>query len=203
MSKKNPLSRFAPRWSHWLSSIPSDSRVNRWGCPHRDCHFRTVRTPIIAHVSNRALSMPAIAWRPSVHFTSSSCRLARHPRLSWLWKLVRSMLLCRSSLGEDWQHPWPHRLPLRVPLLPGSPGMHRASVWVPSEGSQCGWWERPFLRVNSQAVISEMHPQLCLCQCLRIKPVVELLCRCLRYFRCELNKNRCYKTKLDRVQKPN
>lgn len=26
---------------------------------------------------------------------------------------------------------------------------------VPSEGSQCGWWERPVLRVNLQAVISE------------------------------------------------
>lgn len=50
----------------------------------------------------------------------------------------------------------------------------KASMWVPSEVSQCEQWEKPDLRANSssQAGISVMHPQLYLCQCLGIKQVI-------------------------------
>lgn len=178
MSKKKPLSHFAPHRSCWPGGIPSVSRVNRWGCPHADHRFRTVRTPVIAHVSQ-----PSFAHASHRSEVSSALSLT-HPHLPWLWISMSLCCCAGAAWGRTGSTLGPTNNLYMFPLWHGNPpGVHGTPMWVPSEGSQRGWWERPVLRVNWQAGISEMHPRLCLCQCLGIKPVVELLRRCLRCFR--------------------
>lgn len=50
-----------------------------------------------------------------------------------------------------------------------------------------GWFERPVLKASSG-----WYLLLYLCQCLRIKLVIELLCWCLCCFSCELCTNSCW-----------